>query len=92
MAQALDLSILAWSPLASGVLTGKYHGKAAAEGARLSRPEIKEFVPDELRTKRIVSVVKSVSEEIGGQHGPGGAGMVAIIVRRWSYRSSARAG
>ena len=34
MAQALDLGILAWSPLARGVLTGKYHGEGKAEGAR----------------------------------------------------------
>src|SRR5260370_12732821 len=27
MAQALNLGILAWSPLAKGVLTGKYHGE-----------------------------------------------------------------
>ena len=27
MAKALNLGALAWSPLASGVLTGKYHGE-----------------------------------------------------------------
>ena len=27
MAKALNLGVLAWSPLASGVLTGKYHGE-----------------------------------------------------------------
>src|SRR6202035_652100 len=34
MAKALNLGVTAWSPLASGVLTGKYHGHGKAEGAR----------------------------------------------------------
>jgi hypothetical protein len=29
MAKALNLGVLAWSPLARGVLTGKYHGEGA---------------------------------------------------------------
>src|SRR3981081_2241908 len=36
MAKALNLGVLAWSPLAKGVLTGKYHGEDKADGARLA--------------------------------------------------------
>jgi aryl-alcohol dehydrogenase-like predicted oxidoreductase len=33
MAKALDLGLTAWSPLANGVLTGKYHGNGGADAA-----------------------------------------------------------
>src|SRR6185503_11659174 len=46
MAKDLSLSVLAWSPLASGVLTGKYHGDGKAEGGRMARPEMQEFLPE----------------------------------------------
>jgi aryl-alcohol dehydrogenase-like predicted oxidoreductase len=32
MAKALNLGPTAWSPLASGLLTGRYHGHASPEG------------------------------------------------------------
>jgi aryl-alcohol dehydrogenase-like predicted oxidoreductase len=35
MAAALDLAVTAWSPLAAGVLTGKYGGSESANGRRL---------------------------------------------------------
>ena len=31
MAKALNIGVTAWSPLAGGVLTGKYHGQASSE-------------------------------------------------------------
>jgi aryl-alcohol dehydrogenase-like predicted oxidoreductase len=65
MAKALNLGILAWSPLASGVLTGKYHGEGNADGARMSTEAMKEFLPEEERAARIVSAVKSVSPQVG---------------------------
>jgi len=65
MAQALNLGILAWSPLARGVLTGKYHGEGKAEGARMTKQEVKDFFPEEQRWAPIVSAVKSVSEQTG---------------------------
>jgi aryl-alcohol dehydrogenase-like predicted oxidoreductase len=37
MAHALGLGVAAWSPLASGLLSGKYGDAAASEGARLQR-------------------------------------------------------
>jgi aryl-alcohol dehydrogenase-like predicted oxidoreductase len=65
MAQALNLGILAWSPLARGVLTGKYHGEGKAEGARMTNEGMKDFFPEEQRAAPIISAVKSVSEQTG---------------------------
>src|SRR5258707_48002 len=65
MAQALNLGILAWSPLARGVLTGKYHGEGKAEGARMTNEGMKDFFPEEQRVTRIISAVKAVSEQVG---------------------------
>jgi len=38
MARELDLAVTAWSPLASGVLSGKYGGAKAASGRRSAQP------------------------------------------------------
>jgi aryl-alcohol dehydrogenase-like predicted oxidoreductase len=65
MAKALNLGVLAWSPLASGVLTGKYHGEDKADNARLSNEGMKDFLPEEQRAARVISAVKSVSEQTG---------------------------
>ncbi len=65
MAKALKLGVLAWSPLASGVLTGKYHGEGKADGGRMTNQGMKEFLPEEQRAARIISAVKSVSELTG---------------------------
>src|ERR1700686_3866239 len=65
MAKALGLGVVAWSPLAGGVLSGKYHGEGKADGGRMSNEGKKEFLPEEQRTARIISAVKSVSEQVG---------------------------
>ncbi len=65
MSKALNLGFLAWSPLASGVLTGKYHGVGKADGARMGSEGMKEFLPEEQRATRIISAVKAVSEQVG---------------------------
>ena len=65
MAKALNLGVLAWSPLARGVLTGKYHVEGKAEGARMTNQEMKDFFPEEQRWAPVVSAVKSVSEQTG---------------------------
>jgi aryl-alcohol dehydrogenase-like predicted oxidoreductase len=64
MAKALNLGVLAWSPLANGVLTGKYHGDGKADG-RMARQEMQEFLPEQEPTKRIIAAVKAVSEQTG---------------------------
>src|SRR5205823_3310886 len=65
MSKALNLGVMAWSPLAKGVLSGKYHGEGKADGGRMSNEGMKEFLPEEQRATRIISEVKAVSEQIG---------------------------
>src|SRR6266568_2808818 len=64
MAKALNLGVTAWSPLSSGVLTGKYHGHGSSEGGRMSSDMMKEFMPDEQRAERVVAAVKTVADEV----------------------------
>ncbi|MGA2577629.1 MAG: aldo/keto reductase [Bryobacteraceae bacterium] len=65
MAKALNLGLTAWSPLASGVLSGKYHGQGSSEPGRLSSDMMKGFLPEPERAGRIVAAVKTVSDQIG---------------------------
>jgi aryl-alcohol dehydrogenase-like predicted oxidoreductase len=65
MAKALNLGLLAWSPLANGVLTGKYHGHGSSEPGRMSTDMLKNFMPEQQRTDPIVAAVKAVSDETG---------------------------
>lgn len=69
MAKALNLGLTAWSPLAGGLLTGKYHGHGASEQSgepeRMNVDAMKEFLPEQQRTDHIVAAVKSVSDETG---------------------------
>jgi aryl-alcohol dehydrogenase-like predicted oxidoreductase len=65
MAEALGLGVTAWSPLAGGVLTGKYvEGKAAAD-ARMNSEMMKGFDRDDERARRVVSEVQAVARDIG---------------------------
>jgi len=65
MAKALNLGALAFSPLAKGVLTGKYHGEGKPDGGRMTNEGMKEFLPEEQRAAPIISAVKSLSEQTG---------------------------
>jgi aryl-alcohol dehydrogenase-like predicted oxidoreductase len=65
MARALNLGIVAWSPLAGGVLTGKYHGVGKADGGRMTNEGTKDFLPEEGRAAPIISALKSVSQQAG---------------------------
>jgi aryl-alcohol dehydrogenase-like predicted oxidoreductase len=65
MAKALNLGLTAWSPLANGVLTGKYHGHGSSDPGRMSGDMMKDFMPERQRTDRIVAAVKTVSDQIG---------------------------
>jgi aryl-alcohol dehydrogenase-like predicted oxidoreductase len=65
MAKALNIGVTAWSPLARGVLTGKYHGHGSSEQARLNSDMGKDFMPEQQRMDRIVPAVKNVSDETG---------------------------
>ena len=65
MAEALGLGVTAWSPLAGGVLTGKYvEGKAEAD-ARMNSEMMKGFNRDDERARRVVSEVQAVARDVG---------------------------
>src|ERR1700680_540053 len=55
MAKALNLGILAWSPLPGGVLSGKYHGEGKADGGRMTNEGMKDLLPEEQRAAPIIS-------------------------------------
>jgi len=70
MAKALNIGVTAWSPLAGGVLTGKYHGHGGSsvspgEQGRMNNDMAKDFMPEPQRAGRIVAAVKSVSDKTG---------------------------
>lgn len=69
MAKALNIGVTAWSPLAGGVLTGKYHRQGAAdqkdEPGRMSGEMMKDFLPEKQRANRVVAAVKTVADEVG---------------------------
>jgi len=69
MAKALKIGLTAWSPLANGVLTGKYHGHGASgqngETGRMNHEMMKGFGVERQQTDRVVAAVKSVSDETG---------------------------
>ena len=69
MAKALNLGLTAWSPLSNGVLTGKYHGHPSSEPngepGRMSTDMLKDYMPEQQRTNRIVAAVRSVADETG---------------------------
>jgi aryl-alcohol dehydrogenase-like predicted oxidoreductase len=68
MAAALGIGVTAWSPLAGGMLSGKYHGSGGGKqsDSRLSNEMMKDFVPaDAQRTDRVVNAVKTVAQQTG---------------------------
>jgi aryl-alcohol dehydrogenase-like predicted oxidoreductase len=64
MGKALNLGVTAWSPLSSGVLTGKYHGQGSPEAGRMSSEMMKQFMPEQQRTERIIKAVKAVADHV----------------------------
>src|SRR5438132_7141271 len=79
MAKALNLGLTAWSPLAGGILTGKYHGHGSSEQGRLNSDMMKDFMPEQQRTDRVVAAVKSVSDQTG-------RGMAQVALAWLRYR------
>jgi len=80
MSKALNIGVTAWSPLAGGVLTGKYHGHGSSEQARMTNEMAKDFMPEPVRSARIVAAVKKVSDETG-------RGMAQVALAWLRYRS-----
>ncbi|NEQ76157.1 MAG: aldo/keto reductase [Okeania sp. SIO2C9] len=65
MAHTLDIGVTAWSPLASGWLTGKYTKANVEEERRLDNEMMKDFVNQSGRNLSIAKEVDKVAEEIG---------------------------
>lgn len=69
MAKALNIGVTAWSPLAGGILTGKYHKQGRSdqkdEPGRFSSEMMKDFLPEQQRANRVVDAVKAVADEVG---------------------------
>ena len=64
MAKAFNIGPVAWSPLAGGQLSGKYHSGNGADG-RYSTDMAKAFMPTGERPDRIVAALKKVSQQLG---------------------------
>lgn len=68
MAKAMKVGVTAWSPLAGGVLTGKYHGHGSSdqkgEPGRMSGEMMKDFLPEQQRADRVVAAVKNVADQV----------------------------
>jgi aryl-alcohol dehydrogenase-like predicted oxidoreductase len=64
MAKAFNLGLVAWSPLAGGLLSGKYHSGGAAD-ARYSTEMAKGFRRTGDRPDQIVAAVMKVSQQVG---------------------------
>jgi aryl-alcohol dehydrogenase-like predicted oxidoreductase len=65
MARSMNIGVTAWSPLAGGVLTGKYHGHGSSEAGRMNSEMAKDFKPEQQRADRVVAAVKKVADETG---------------------------
>jgi aryl-alcohol dehydrogenase-like predicted oxidoreductase len=65
MAKAFKLSLVAWSPLAGGLLSGKYHSKKGAAEARYASEMTKQFMRTGERPDRIVAALEQVSKQVG---------------------------
>jgi aryl-alcohol dehydrogenase-like predicted oxidoreductase len=65
MAKALNIGVNAWSPLSNGVLTGKYQGDNSSGTGRMNTDMLKQFMPEQQRTDRILGAVKKISSETG---------------------------
>jgi len=63
MAKALGLGVTAWGALGGGVLSGKYR-RGEGAGGRYSKEEMKQHMPDAVRTDRIVDALDSVAREV----------------------------
>jgi aryl-alcohol dehydrogenase-like predicted oxidoreductase len=64
MAKAFNLGLVAWSPLAGGLLSGKYHS-GNEKDARYTTDMGKSFRRDGERPDRIVAALQKVSKEVG---------------------------
>lgn len=64
MAKAFRVGLVAWSPLAGGVLSGKYHSGGAKDG-RYSTEMMQSFRRTGERPDRIVAALQKVGQQVG---------------------------
>ncbi|MCW1432323.1 aldo/keto reductase [Novosphingobium sp. JCM 18896] len=62
-AKSYDIGVTAWSPLAGGILTGKYLGQSASDGPR--RMDSMQLQPLDARNAAIAATVKAVADRLG---------------------------
>jgi aryl-alcohol dehydrogenase-like predicted oxidoreductase len=65
MAKAFKLGLVAWSPLAGGLLSGKYHSGEKKSERRFGDESMQQFLRKGEQADRIVSALKKVSQETG---------------------------
>jgi aryl-alcohol dehydrogenase-like predicted oxidoreductase len=66
MADSLEIGVTAWSPLAGGLLTGKYSGQGKQQsGGRYHNPMMKDFAEVDERKTTIAETVTSIAQELG---------------------------
>src|SRR5260370_30976132 len=73
MAAGLGLRVTGWSPLAGGLLSGKYRVTEQAiqseEGkSRMDNPDMQQFAQNRERTNRVIDVLRAVAKPTG--HSP----------------------
>ena len=64
MADALGLTVTPWSPLAGGVLTGKY-ARGQGDGGRYADPNMRQFQAGGDRSEAVVRELLAVAHEVG---------------------------
>jgi aryl-alcohol dehydrogenase-like predicted oxidoreductase len=64
MAKAFKLGLVAWSPIAGGLLSGKYHSGGGADG-RYSAESAKSFKRTGEAVDRIVAALQKTSQQVG---------------------------
>lgn len=65
MAKAFQLGLVAWSPLAGGLLSGKYQSSSDTSPKRYSDQSTHQFLAKGERVDRTLAALKSVSQEVG---------------------------
>src|SRR3546814_5654217 len=63
LARAHDIGVTAWSPLAGGILTGKYTRKGADTGSK--RMDTMQLQPLDARNREIAGALDGIAEELG---------------------------
>jgi aryl-alcohol dehydrogenase-like predicted oxidoreductase len=65
MARAFKLGLVAWSPLAGGLLSGKYHSGEKKSERRFADESMQQFLRKGEQADHIVAALKKVSQETG---------------------------